>query len=141
VDLTNLAVQQGMDPACRRGSFAPFRLILAMSLLAPRADLKAIRQATKSDRDMMKYYGILEHDGWTGVFTTRQSPMAKIANGARIKKAAMEEGDAHAIGAMGTVLGSLGAPELGVAYFVEFDDRPRHAALIVERKIAAIPAE
>jgi hypothetical protein len=85
----------------------------------------------------MKYYGIREHDGWTGVFTTRQSSMAKFKNGARFKTAKMEDGDTHEIGAMGTILGSVGTLNIGVAYFVEFDDKPRHAALIVERKIAA----
>lgn len=63
----------------------------------------------------MRYYGIREHDGWSGVFTTQQSPLAKIANGARVEKIASEDGDAHPIGATGTVLGSVGAPSIGVA--------------------------
>jgi hypothetical protein len=66
--------------------------------------------------------------------------MAKFKNCARIKKVVMEDGDTHAIGAMGTILGSVGTLNIGVAYFVEFDDRPRHAALIVERKIVAVVA-
>ncbi len=92
-------------------------------------------------RDMMRYYGISEHDGWKGVFTTRQSALAKIANGARVKKIASEDGDVHPIGATGTVLGSVGVPDLGVAYFIEFDATPQQATFVAEGKIAAIAAE
>jgi hypothetical protein len=42
--------------------------------------------------------------------------------------------------AEGKVLGSVGAPDLGVAYFVEFDLTPREAALVVERNLAAMAA-
>jgi hypothetical protein len=42
---------------------------------------------------------------------------------------------------MGTVLGSVGAPDLGVLYFIQFDASPRQAELIVEGNLAAIPAE
>jgi hypothetical protein len=92
-------------------------------------------------RDMLRYYGIREHDGWRGEFTTQKSQLAKIANGARVEKIASEDADAHPIGAMGTVLGSVGAPDLGVTYFVEFDLTPRESTLIVEANLAAIPAE
>jgi hypothetical protein len=90
---------------------------------------------------MLRYFDIREHDGWTGLFTTEQSPMAKIANGARVEKIASEDADVHPVGAMGTVLGSVGAPDLGVVYFVEFDLTPHEAVLVVESNIAAIPAE
>jgi hypothetical protein len=90
---------------------------------------------------MLHFFDIREHDGWKGTFTTQQSPLAKIANGARVKKIASEDADAHPIGAMGTVLGSVGAPDLGVAYFVEFDASPRQAILVVEGNLVAIPAE
>jgi hypothetical protein len=53
----------------------------------------------------------------------------------------MEDGDTRQIGAPGTVVGSVGAPSVGVAYFVEFDSRPKQATLIVEGKVAAIAAE
>lgn len=87
-------------------------------------------------RDTMRYYDIREREGWTGAFTTRQSPMAKINNGARVRKVQLEDGDAHEIGATGTVLGSVGAPAVGVAYYVAFDSSPREATLIVEGKVA-----
>jgi hypothetical protein len=88
---------------------------------------------------MLRHYGISEHDGWKGIFTTRQSPMATINNGARVELIASDD-DAHPPGMRGTVLGSVGTPKLGVAYFVEFDAKPREAELIVEGKIAAIAA-
>lgn len=49
-------------------------------------------------QNMMRYYAICEHDGWSGVFTTQQSPMATIKNGARIVKIANEPGDTHPAG-------------------------------------------
>jgi hypothetical protein len=100
------------------------------------ADIDAIIR-----RDMLRYYGIREHNGWSGEFTTQQSALAKIANGARVEKIASEDAEAHPIGAMGTVLGSVGAPDLGVLYFIQFDASPRQAELIVEGNLAAIPAE
>jgi hypothetical protein len=72
--------------------------------------------------------------GWTGQFSTHQYPGA-YPNGARIEKLLMEEGDAHAPGAKGTVLGSIGHPTIGVAYFVEWDDMPKLAVLVVATKI------
>lgn len=92
-------------------------------------------------RNMLRYYAIREHDGWTGVFTDQQSPMAKIKNGHRVEKIASDDGDAHPVGSSGTVLGSIGAPSLGVSYFVEFDSTPRQASLVAERKIAALPVD
>jgi hypothetical protein len=38
-------------------------------------------------------------------------------------------------------LGPVGAPKLGVAYFIEFDSTPKEATLTVERGVTAVPAE
>jgi hypothetical protein len=39
------------------------------------------------------------------------------------------------------VLGSVGAPDLGVLYFIEFDLTAREATLVVERNVAEVAAE
>lgn len=83
--------------------------------------------------------GIGEHDGWTGVFTRNQYEGARFRNETRIVKAAEEPGDTTPLGTLGTVLGSVGHPDLGAGYFVEWDNRPRHAVFVVEFKIAALP--
>lgn len=59
-----------------------------------------------------------------------------IPNDARVRKSRAEEGDAHAIGAEGTVRGSIAVPDevadeinhpdfaSDYAYFIEWDDAP-----------------
>lgn len=74
--------------------------------------------------------------GWVGSYATTHVPGA-YKNGTRIQKQAHEEGDAHPVGTLGTVLGSLSHPEKGIAYFVEWDPLPRHAVLVIARKLAA----
>ncbi len=76
-----------------------------------------------------------EWPGYTGAFTRDQSPLAEFENGARVAKVASDDHDRHAAGSLGTVLGSVGHPEIGVAYFVEFDASPRRAILVTSGKI------
>lgn len=69
-----------------------------------------------------------------GVFT-RDQAYGAWPNGSRVRKAAVHEGDAHQVGALATVIGSVGPldhPVLGLAfaYFVEWDDVPGVAVLI-----------
>lgn len=78
-----------------------------------------------------------EHPGWFGVFTRAHYPGA-LENGSRIKKVWEEPGDGTALGTEGTVLGSLGFPDIGVGYFVEWDNRPRVAVFVISKKIGAV---
>lgn len=73
--------------------------------------------------------------GWTGVFTRQEAAEALYRNGARIEKAQFEDGDAHPVGARGTVLGSIHAAKIGTAYFVEWDDEPKVAVAVTETRI------
>jgi hypothetical protein len=77
-----------------------------------------------------------EEPGWTGAFTRQQAPGALFANTTRIRKDKSERGDATPLGTEGTVLGSYYVPERGFAYFVEWDDKPRLAVLVLGWKLA-----
>jgi hypothetical protein len=79
-----------------------------------------------------------EHPGYAGMFTRHQMPGA-IANGTRIVKTASEPGDANPDGTLGTVLGSVGHPDVGNAYFVEWDTKPRVACLVRAHRITKAP--
>lgn len=74
--------------------------------------------------------------GWLGGFTTMEAPGA-YRNGTRIVKATSEDHDCHPNGSLGTVLGSVLHPDLGIAYFIEWDARPKCAVLVIAFKIAA----
>jgi len=75
--------------------------------------------------------------GYVGAFTRNQYPSA-IPNGTRIVKVKVDRaGDVHPIGSKGVVLGSTGHPSLNdIGYFIEWDDSPRLATLVVGWKIA-----
>lgn len=76
--------------------------------------------------------------GWTGGFTTRRAAGA-MENGTRIVKAAEDAtGDFTPIGSLGTVLGSMLHPKLGIAYFIEWDDKPKLAVACVHWKIKSV---
>lgn len=78
------------------------------------------------------------HFGWTGGFTRETYPGA-LPSGTRIVKVRTEPGDLVPIGANGTVLGSVGHSSLkDIAYFVEWDDRPKHAVATIDWKIAPL---
>lgn len=86
-----------------------------------------------------------EEPGWVGVFTRNQAEGA-IPNGTRIEKSEGEAGDSNPIGATGTVLGSLPAPDGMPAkfahvkhfYFVEWDNYPKQACGVLDYKIKPI---
>lgn len=82
-----------------------------------------------------KRFELNEEPGWAGVFTRQEAPEALYKNGARVEKAEFTDGDAHPAGARGTVLGSIYLDEHGTAYFVEWDDMPKMAVGIVEKRI------
>jgi hypothetical protein len=75
--------------------------------------------------------------GWTGAFTRQNAPGA-IPASTRIEKAWCDPGDPNPVGTKGTVLGSISHPELGIAYFVEWDTYPCCAVLAVAKKIKAL---
>lgn len=78
----------------------------------------------------------LRHEaGWHGAFTRNQAPEARFVNGARVVKQRSERRDSTPIGTTGTVLGSVHHPIYGTAYFIEWDDKPRFAVLVLEWKI------
>lgn len=81
---------------------------------------------------------ISNHPGYFGFFTRDQAEGA-ITNGTRIVKANSEPGDGNADGAPGVVLGSLAVDvlQLGprIAYFVEWDARPRMAVFVADSKV------
>lgn len=90
------------------------------------------------DEKMLELLGIREEAGWTGGFSRKQFPGA-LANGSRVVKCFDEVGDTHTLGARATVLGSIQKwPWEPVGYFVEWDDRPKHAVLISGRKIGLL---
>lgn len=80
--------------------------------------------------------GLMNEDGWYGSFTRARYPGA-MANDTRVVKIETESGDIHPLGACATVLGSIGHPDVGVAYFVEWDEHPRVAALVTAYKVRA----
>lgn len=68
--------------------------------------------------------------GWHGAFT-RNEELGAWRNGTRVVKQNSEPGDSTPDGTMGTVLGSMRHPDPtwkgALAYFVEWDDKPRVA--------------
>jgi hypothetical protein len=88
---------------------------------------------------------VREEPGWTGGFTREQADGA-IPNGTRVRKCRLESGDAHPVGSLGVVLGSMATPldllpafpDDHFAYFVEWDDHPRMAVGIIASKIEAL---
>jgi len=63
-------------------------------------------------------------------------------NGTRIRKIKIREGDAHRVGALGRVIGSLNVGQLGLSakffYFVVWDDAPRFACGVAGDVIEAL---
>lgn len=70
------------------------------------------------------------------VFTRHQAEDA-LTNGTRIAKAVYEPQDAHHVGALGTVIGSMVNDMLlnELFYFVIWDDAPTHPVGVRARKI------
>lgn len=82
----------------------------------------------------------IQEPGWRGAFTRDEADGA-LPNGTAIQKVKSEPGDFNPIGARGTVLGSLRAPSLGVAYFIEWETLPRCAVVVAAWKISAVQQE
>lgn len=94
--------------------------------------------------------GTKEEPGIAGAFTRATAPGA-LPRGTRVRKVQSEEGDAHPVGSMATVIGSVGGaevaakfPELaalepsGIGYFVMWDDMPGAAVFITAKKLAPV---
>lgn len=97
-------------------------------------------RSVEVDQTVARHFGIDYHEGYASAFSRHQYERAKFKNGTRIVKAVMEEGDTHAVGSLGTVLGSIGAPGMvDVGYYVEWDEHPRSPVLVIEAKIDKAP--
>lgn len=83
--------------------------------------------------------GIRLRPGYLSPFTDQQAPGA-WPNGTRVAKVRSDEsGDLHAPGTLGTILGSIGFPKIGLAYFVEWDASPRMPTCAVANKLVRWP--
>lgn len=72
------------------------------------------------------------------IFTRDECPEAIYKNKERIRKAWGEPGDGTPLGTEGTVIGSITVPErpdVGTAYFIEWDNRPGMYVLVIEKKL------
>jgi hypothetical protein len=70
-------------------------------------------------------------------FFTNDCPSAKWKRRARVMKANSEPDDTHPNGTLGVVIGSIGHPIHGVAYFVEWDTAAGIPALTAEKHLTA----
>jgi len=75
--------------------------------------------------------------GWLGTFTTMEA-LGAWRNGTRIVKIESEDGDGQRTGSLGKVLGSIFEETKGLAYFVEWDAKPKVAVLVMAWKITAV---
>jgi hypothetical protein len=86
-------------------------------------------------KDDLSDLGYHPGGGYYGAYTRNQTEGA-YPNGTRIKKVLSEPEDATPNGTLGTVLGSITAPEDGEKfYFVTWDDKPRFAIGVSGKKI------
>lgn len=83
---------------------------------------------------MIKY-----EEGYYGAFTREQAEGA-IPNGTRIIKTNSEKGDGRQDGVGGVVLGSMDGGDMGICYFVEWDDAPKFAVGVIALKIKTADA-
>lgn len=81
--------------------------------------------------------GIHEYPGYRGAFT-KGTARGAYPTGTRVEKIVGEMSDGHAIGEEGTILGSVGSPLLGYAYFIEWDADPGFAVMSLDKKIAVV---
>jgi hypothetical protein len=77
------------------------------------------------------------HPGWTGLFTQERADGA-LPNNTRVRKINSEPGDTHKDGAEALVLGSIGHPEIGIGYFVEWETHPTHAVFVAAARIEEV---
>ena len=78
--------------------------------------------------------GLKSEQGYWGIFTRNEYPGA-LKNGTRIRKTNSEPNDHRNDGDAGTVIGSIGAPEVGVMYFIEWDQTPRVIIGVTAQKV------
>src|SRR5262245_15908147 len=78
--------------------------------------------------------------GWRmrdGVFFFEDEYPGAMKNGTRVVKVRGDEGDTHPLGALATVVGSIGHPDVGVCYFVEWDEHPGVPVAVMAFKLTA----
>ncbi len=91
------------------------------------------------DGDIAARFGIKLYPGYLSAFTRREA-VGAFRNGTRIVKVREDHGgDWHGVSSSGIVLGSISHAELGIAYFVEWDDRPKLPSIVVAAKIRIAP--
>jgi hypothetical protein len=100
-------------------------------------DTRPKRLAQTPNDAMLRLLNIRLHRGYEGMFTRGQYPGA-MRNGSRVEKIQSKPEDSHPDGAQATVLGSFGHPQVGVAYFVEFDDWPKSAAMVTADRLRPV---
>lgn len=89
---------------------------------------------------MAAAFGIRKWPGYETPFTRQQYAGAKFPNETRVKKARENTvGDFTPLGSIGTVLGSIGNPVIGAAYFVAWDHAPKRPTFVAEEKIEDAP--
>ena len=86
------------------------------------------------ETDIADPLGLTNHEGYLGCFTRAVYPGA-LPNGTCIFKANSETGDQTKDGTGGTVMGSIGHPEVGIMYFIEWDNNPRMVVGCIAKKI------
>jgi hypothetical protein len=64
-----------------------------------------------------------------------EAPEALYKNGTKIRKGDGDLDDITPKGTPGTILGSLYHHQMGVGYFVEWDDKPGMPVFVMERKL------
>lgn len=77
---------------------------------------------------------ITTEPGITGHFTRNEAPGAR-KNGTVGYKTGSLPGDTHKDGDSCVVLGSLSHPDIGLGYFVAWQDMPLHAVFVVEKRL------
>jgi hypothetical protein len=78
---------------------------------------------------------LVNEDGYIGTFS-RDQVSGVIPNGTTIRKVKTEDGDAHPVGALGVVLGSIQIPTMPIFYFIEWEALPGYAVGVIDWKIA-----
>lgn len=98
-------------------------------------DLTPLSEAALRDLfgDGIRYY---QRGSLTAAYTVNQLPGARYPNGTRVTKIMVDDlSDTHQLGALGVVVGSIGHPQVGSAYFVAWDDDPNRPTMAVEKKL------
>lgn len=92
-------------------------------------------RGVRVSQDEADALGMGNHPGYNGMFTRKAHPDA-LPNGTCISKVNSEAGDVTPNGTSGTIMGSVGCHELGIMYFIEWDNKPGYVIGCVEKKVA-----